>query len=88
MHCEMNFANNILKTITCEKDNIKVKCDLQRRGIRPHLWLIANHKRTSRMLKPVGNYVLSANEFESFAIVIKNVKTPSWHVLTMGQFIR
>jgi hypothetical protein len=33
-------------------------------------------------------HVLSANEFESFATIIKNVKTPSWHLLTMAQFIR
>jgi hypothetical protein len=46
------------------------------------------------MLKLVANYVLStnnalsANKFESFTIVIKNVKTPLGHVSTMGQFIR
>jgi len=58
MHYEMNFVNNILKTITCEKDNIKVKRDLQRGGIKPHLWLITNLKQASRMLKSVVDYVL------------------------------
>jgi hypothetical protein len=31
MHCEMNFVKNILKTITSEKDNIKIRHDLQLR---------------------------------------------------------
>jgi hypothetical protein len=31
MHCEMNFAKNILKTIKNEKDIIKVRRDLQLR---------------------------------------------------------
>lgn len=44
MHCEMNFAKNILKTITSEKDNIKVRFDLQHRDIRPHLWFTKNPK--------------------------------------------
>jgi hypothetical protein len=87
MHYGMNFVKNILKPITSEKDNIKVRCDLQRKGIRPHLWLTTNPRRAGRMLKLVADYVLLANEFESFAIVIKNVKTPLGHVLTMAQFI-
>jgi hypothetical protein len=29
MHSEQNFAKNILKTMTSEKDNVKVLCDLQ-----------------------------------------------------------
>jgi hypothetical protein len=88
MHCEMNFAKNILKTITSEKVNIKVRHDLQRKDVRPYLWLTANPRRAGRMLKPMADYVLLANEFESFAIVIENVKTPSRHVSIMAQFIR
>ncbi len=87
MHCEMNFKKNILKTITSEKVNIKVRRDLQHKGIRPHLWLIANPRRAGRILKPMADYVLLANEFESFAIIIKNVKTQSRHLSTMAQFI-
>jgi hypothetical protein len=37
MHCEQNFAKNILKTVTCEKDKVKMKHDLQRKGMRQHL---------------------------------------------------
>jgi hypothetical protein len=84
----MNFAKNILKTITSEKDNIKLRSDLQRRGIRPHLWLTTNPRQTGKMLKLVANYVLLTNEFESFVIVIENVKMPSGHVSIMAQFIR
>jgi hypothetical protein len=64
MHYEMDFVKNILKTITSEKDNIKVRRDLQCRGIRPHLWLTTNPRRAGRMLKLVVDYVLSVNEFE------------------------
>jgi len=80
----MNFVKNVLRPITSEKDNIKVRCDLQHKGIRPHLWLTANLIQAGRMLKLVADYVLLANEFESFSVVIKNVKTPLGHVLTMA----
>jgi hypothetical protein len=84
MHYEMDFVKNIVKTITNEKDNIKVRHDLQCKGIRSHLWLTANPKRASRMLKPLVDYVLLVNEFESFVIVINNVTTPLGHVSTMA----
>ena len=34
MHCEQYVAKNILKTVTGHKDTVKVRQDLQRRGIR------------------------------------------------------
>ena len=39
MHCEKNFAKNVLKTIcgVKEKDSVYVRCDMQWEGIRPHL---------------------------------------------------
>jgi hypothetical protein len=57
-----------------------VQRDLQCRGIRPHLWLIANPRRGGKMLKPVAPYVLIITRFNTFAFVIENLKTPSRHV--------
>jgi hypothetical protein len=64
---------------------VKVRCDLQRRGIRAHLWLIANPKRGGKMLKPTTLYVLTNVEFDIFASFIENLKTPSRHVSTLAQ---
>ena len=33
MHCKQNVAKNILKTVTGLKDMVKVRRDMQRRGI-------------------------------------------------------
>jgi hypothetical protein len=70
MHCEANFSKNILKTVTGHKDTVKVRRDLQRRGIRPHLWLIPHPRKNGKMLKPAAPYVLTSEEFEVFAGVI------------------
>jgi len=40
MHYEHHFSKTILKTMINGKNTLKVKHDLQHRGIRPHLWLI------------------------------------------------
>ncbi len=88
MHCEQNFSKNILKTVTGHKDTVKVRRDLQRRGIRPHLWLIPNPKKKGKMLKPAAPYVLTSEEFEVFSSVIENLKSPSGHVSNMAQYIR
>ncbi len=80
MHCEQNFANNFKKKKTRNKYIMKVWCDLQCRGIRPHMWLIANLRRGGKMLKPVAPYVLTIIEFDNFAFVIENLKTPLGHV--------
>jgi hypothetical protein len=59
MHCEMNLAKNFLKTISGKMDTVKVQRDLQRKGIRRHLWLLANPQRGGKMYKPAAPYVLS-----------------------------
>jgi hypothetical protein len=41
MHCEQNFAKNILKIMIGEKDTMEVRRDLQCRGMK-HLWLAIN----------------------------------------------
>ena len=88
MHCEMNLAKNFLKTITGKKDTVKVRRDLQRKGIRPHLWLIPNPRRGGKMMKPAAPCVLSDSEFDKFASRIESLKTPSGFSSALGQHIR
>jgi len=88
MHCEQNFTKNILKIVIGEKDSVKVRCDLQHRGIRLHLWSITNLRRDGKMLKLVAPYVLTTLEFKTFSTTIENLKTPSRHVLVMGKYIK
>ncbi len=84
MHCEQNISIFFYKTIIGEKDIMKIWRDLQCRGIRPHLWLIANPKRGGKMLKPVAPYVLTTFEFNTFVFFIENLKTTLGHVLAMA----
>jgi hypothetical protein len=88
MHCEMNLAKNFLKTITGKKDTVKVRRDLQRRGIQKHLWLTANPRRGRKMLKPTAPYVLTDAEFEVFANTIESLKTPIRYSSAFGKHIR
>jgi hypothetical protein len=44
------------------------------------MWLIANLRKGGKMLKPVAPYVLTIIEFNNFAFVIENLKTPLGHV--------
>jgi hypothetical protein len=48
------------------------------------MWLIANLRRGGKMLKPVAPYVLTITEFNTFAFVNENLKTPLGHVSTMA----
>jgi hypothetical protein len=48
----LNIAKKFLKTIIGIKDTVKVRRDLQRRNIRPHLWLTRNSERGGKMVKP------------------------------------
>ena len=88
MHCEQNVAKNILKTVTGEKDTVKVRRDLQRRGIRRHLWLTPNPRRNGGMLKPMAPYVLTNDEFDAFANTLESLKPPTGLVSNMAQHIR
>jgi hypothetical protein len=87
MHCEMNIAKNFLKTITGKKYTVKVCRDLQRRGIRRHLWLVPNPRRGGKMLKPAAPYVLSDREFEVFAHILESVKMSSGYASNFGKHI-
>jgi hypothetical protein len=71
MHFEMNLAKNFLKTIIGKKDTMKMRRDLQRKGIRKHLWLVANPRRGGKMLKPAAPYVLSDRDFKVFVQMLE-----------------
>ena len=88
MHCEQNVAKNILKIVTGLKDTVKVRRDLQCKGIRRHLWLTPHPKKSGRMLKPAAPYVLTSEESNIFANVIESLKPPSGLVSNMAQYIR
>ena len=88
MHCEQNLLENILKIITRHKDIVKVRRDLQRRGIRKHLWLTNNPKKTGKMLKLAAPYVLTTEEFDIFASTIESLKTPSGHISNISPYIQ
>ena len=88
MHCEMNLSKNFLKTITGKKDTVKVRRDLQRKGIRRHLWLVPNPRRGGKMLKPAAPYVLSEKDFEVFAWTLESLKTPKGYASGFGKHIR
>lgn len=88
MHCEMNLAKNFLKTITGKKDTVKVRRDLQRRNVKPHLWLTPHPRKAGKMVKPRAAYVLSEEEFEKFASCVEALKTPSGFSSDLGKCIR
>ena len=88
MHYEMNLVKKFLKTITGKRDIIKVRQDLQRRGIQRHLWLTANPKRGRKMLKPAATYVLSNAEFQTFGDTVESLKTLTGYSSAFGKHIQ
>jgi uncharacterized protein YegJ (DUF2314 family) len=50
MHCKMNLEKNFLKTIMGQKDTVKVRRDLQRKGICKHLWLTPDPRRGGKLV--------------------------------------
>ena len=90
MHCEKNFCENLLKTICGfkEKDSVRVRRDMQREGIRPHLWMTRDPKNPNKFLKPAANYVLKPEEFDIFCTRLENLKVPSEYCSELGVHIR
>ena len=90
MHCEKNFAENLLKTICGfkEKDSVRVRRDMQREGIRRHLWVTPDPNNPARMLKPAANYVLTPREFDIFCTRLEKLKVPSDYCSDIGSHIR
>lgn len=71
-----------MKTITGVKDNVKIKRDVQRRGIRKNMCLSSNPK------KPAALYVLTSEEFGIFVSTIKSLKTPLGHISNNFSYTR
>jgi hypothetical protein len=88
MQCEMNLAKNFLKTITGKKDTVKVRWDLQRKGIQRHLWLLPNPHRRGKMYKLVAPYVRLNEDFNEFAQTLEALHIPSGYSSTFGKEIR
>ena len=88
MHCKVNLAKNILKTITSKKDTVQVKRDLQRQNVRRHLWLTPHPRKPGKMVKPRASYVLTEEEFETFANCIESLKLPSGYSADLKKSIR
>ena len=90
MHCERNFAENLLHTICgmTSKDNVSVRKDMERLGIRRHLWMTPNPSRPEWMLKPASNYVLTPDEFDIFCTRLENLKVPTGYSSEIRKHIR
>jgi hypothetical protein len=74
--------------VTGHKDKVKVRRDMQRRGVMRHLWFTPHLEKNGVMLKFVAPYVLTTKEFNVFASVMESLKPPSGHVSNMAQYIR
>ena len=66
-----------MKTIFGDKDNPKVRMDMQNRDIRPHLWLRGVRDQQHRAYMPNAEYVLSKESRERFMSNLKAIKLPS-----------
>ena len=88
MHCELNLAKNILKTITGKKDSVRVRRDLQRWNMRRHLWLTPHPRKPGKMVKPRASYVLTEEEFDKFARCIESLQLPSGYLADLKKSIR
>jgi hypothetical protein len=83
----MNLAKNFLKTIIRKKDTVKVRQNLQRKGIRKHLWLVANPRRGGKMLKLATPYVLSDRDFEVFVRTLESLRMPLGYASNLEKHI-
>lgn len=79
MHVEKNVAENLLKTLFGEKDGPNVRLDMERRGIRPHLWVRRVPGPVPRVFIPDAPYVLSKAQRELFLDVLRSLKLPSYY---------
>jgi hypothetical protein len=67
---------------------VKARRDLQRKGIRKHLWLLPNPRRGGKKLKPAAPYVLTDGDFHVFARTLELLKTPSGYSSNVGKHIQ
>ena len=83
-----NSHFNEYSVISGKKDTVKVRQDLRRRNIRPHLWLTQSARNPNKMVKPGALYVLSKTEFEAFVSCIESLKTPTGYYSVLGKHLR
>jgi hypothetical protein len=83
----MNLAKQFQKTIMGQKDTIKVRRDLQRKGIRKHPWLTPNLWRGGKPLKPAAPYALTDAKLEELASTVESLKIPSGYSLVLEHHI-
>lgn len=83
MHTEKNVVENILRTLFGEKDNMKVRLDLQNRNIRSRLWLRRMGNGDGRAYMPDATYVLSKSDQAQFLRTLKALKLPTHYCGTL-----
>jgi hypothetical protein len=70
-------GENVVRTIFGQKDIIKVRHDIQSKGIQQHLWLRQHPNNQHKILKPHAPYVLTTNELDIFLLRIGSMKLPT-----------
>ena len=83
MHYEKSVCDNLIRTLTSEKDNASVRVDLQDRGIRPQLWLEERGRGGNRLWLPDAPIVLSVQDRKEFMETLESIRTPSGYVSTL-----
>jgi hypothetical protein len=83
MHTEKNVAENILRTLFGEKDNMKVRLDLQNRNIRRHIWLRRMGNGDGKVYMPDAAYVLSKSDQALFLRTLKALRLPTHYCGTL-----
>lgn len=87
MHCEKNLCENVLKTLMGEKDKPQTRVDMQRRGIRQHLWLQPVGANGERFFVPDAPYVLSKDNRAVFLENLRNIRFPTGYVSNLHKRI-
>jgi hypothetical protein len=77
MHCEKNLAMNILKTILGEKDNKKIRSDLEELGICQPPWLKPHPTRIGESIMALVPWVMPKEDKSPFLDTMANLKLPT-----------
>jgi hypothetical protein len=87
MHCEKNFAENIMKTLLGNKDTTAIRKDLQAKGLRPHLWLQPTGPRLDRVFMPDVPFILLKEDKVEFFQTLRSIKFPNDYVSNLHKKI-
>lgn len=77
MHIEKNISDSLLKFLSGDKDTPAVRRDLERRGIRPDLWLKPHQSRPDVLLKYQAPYICTSAEWQIFIGRLGELRVPS-----------